>query len=230
MDAHQRFIRRIARHDRAGFGVFLAFLLIPLSGIGTDIYLPSMPSMASALGASAAQIQLTLTLTLFIAGYGRGQLVVGVLLDRFGRWRPMLVALALFAASSALIAVSDDLRVIWALRLLQGLLGAVVVVSKRTFFVDVFRGAALQRYLTWMTVVWSLGPICAPFVGGFVQTHWGWRTNFVLLRSLPCWRWRWSWPVAAKRWPSRSRLPRARCRPARARSWAMRPSCAACCA
>ena len=171
-------MRRIAA-DRASFGVFLAFLLIPLSGIGTDIYLPSMPSMTSALGASAAQIQLTLTL--FIAGYGLGQLVVGVLLDRYGRWRPMLVALALFAASSALIAVSDDLRVIWALRLLQGLLGAVVVVSKRTFFVDVFRGAALQRYLTWMTVVWSLGPICAPFIGGFVQTHWGWRTNFVLL-------------------------------------------------
>ena len=171
-------MRRIAA-DRASFGVFLAFLLIPLSGIGTDIYLPSMPSMTSALGASAAQIQLTLTL--FIAGYGLGQLVVGVLLDRYGRWRPMLVALALFAASSALIAVSDDLRVIWALRLLQGLLGAVVVVSKRTFFVDLFRGAALQRYLTWMTVVWSLGPICAPFIGGFVQTHWGWRTNFVLL-------------------------------------------------
>ena len=138
-------MRRIAA-DRASFGVFLAFLLIPLSGIGTDIYLPSMPSMTSALGASAAQIQLTLTL--FIAGYGLGQLVVGVLLDRYGRWRPMLVALALFAASSALIAVSDDLRVIWALRLLQGLLGAVVVVSKRTFFVDVFRGAALQRYFS----------------------------------------------------------------------------------
>lgn len=62
-------MRRIAA-DRASFGVFLAFLLIPLSGIGTDIYLPSMPSMTSALGASAAQIQLTLTL--FIAGVAWG--------------------------------------------------------------------------------------------------------------------------------------------------------------
>ena len=171
-------MRRITA-DNATFGVFLAFLLIPLSGIGTDIYLPSMPSMAHSLGSTASQIQLTLTL--FIAGYGLGQLVVGVLLDRFGRWRPMLVALALFALSSAAIAASDDIGLICALRLLQGLLGAVAVVSKRTFFVDVFRGATLHRYLTWMTVVWSLGPICAPFIGGFVQTHWGWRANFVVL-------------------------------------------------
>ncbi|GAB2480498.1 Bcr/CflA family efflux MFS transporter [Comamonas humi] len=173
-------MRRITA-DNATFGVFLAFLLIPLSGIGTDIYLPSMPTMAQSLGATAAQIQLTLTL--FIAGYGLGQLVVGVLLDRFGRWRPTLVALALFALSSAAIAASDDIRLICALRLLQGLLGAVAVVGKRTFFVDVFQGAALQRYLTWMTVVWSLGPICAPFIGGFVQTHWGWRANFVVLAA-----------------------------------------------
>ena len=69
-------MRRITA-DNATFGVFLAFLLIPLSGIGTDIYLPSMPAMAQSLGASASQIQLTLTL--FIAGYGLGQLVVGVL-------------------------------------------------------------------------------------------------------------------------------------------------------
>ncbi|TDS76327.1 MFS transporter [Comamonas sp. JUb58] len=171
-------MRRITA-DNATFGVFLAFLLIPLSGIGTDIYLPSMPAMAQSLGGTASQIQLTLTL--FIAGYGLGQLVVGVLLDRFGRWRPTMVALALFALSSAAIAVSDDIVVICALRLLQGLLGAVAVVGKRTFFVDVFRGPALQRYLTWMTVVWSLGPICAPFIGGFVQTHWGWRANFVVL-------------------------------------------------
>lgn len=171
-------MRRITA-DNASFGVFLAFLLIPLSGIGTDIYLPSMPSMAHSLGGTAAQIQLTLTL--FIAGYGLGQLVVGVLLDRFGRWRPTLLALALFALSSAAIAASDDIRLICALRLLQGVMGAVAVVGKRTFFVDVFQGAALHRYLTWMTVVWSLGPICAPFIGGFVQMHWGWRANFVVL-------------------------------------------------
>ena len=171
-------MRRISAQN-ASFGVFLAFLLIPLSGISTDVYIPSMPAMTADMNTTPARIQLTLTL--FIAGYGLGQLVVGPLLDRFGRYRPMLIALALFVLSSAVITISGDIRLICALRLLQGLLTAVVVVSKRTFFVDLFSGPTLHRYLTWNTVVWSLGPICAPFIGGFVQTHLGWRANFMLL-------------------------------------------------
>ncbi|MGG6462968.1 MFS transporter [Solilutibacter silvestris] len=171
-------MRRITA-DNARFGVFLAFLLIPLSGIGTDIYLPSMPSMAGSLATTPARIQLTLTM--FVAGYGLGQLVIGVFLDRFGRWRPTLIALALFALSSVAIAMSDNIVWICLLRLLQGVLGAVAVVAKRTFFVDVFSGPALRRYLTWLTVVWSLGPICAPFLGGFIQVHWGWRASFLVL-------------------------------------------------
>ena len=83
----QTSMRRITA-DNATFGVFLAFLLIPLSGIGTDIYLPSMPAMAQSLGGTAAQIQLTLTL--FIAGYGLGQVLAGVLLDRFG-WQSIFL-------------------------------------------------------------------------------------------------------------------------------------------
>lgn len=171
-------MRRITSQNTS-FGVFLAFLLIPLSGIGTDVYIPSMPAMATDLNTTPARIQLTLTL--FIAGYGLGQLAVGPLLDRHGRYRPTLIALILFAVSSAIISASSSIWLICALRLLQGLMGAVVVVSKRTFFVDLFSGPALQRYLTWMTVVWSLGPICAPFIGGFVQAHLGWRANFTLL-------------------------------------------------
>lgn len=173
-------MRRITAQNTT-FAVFLAYLLIPLSGIGTDIYLPSMPSMMTDLGVPQASIQLTLTL--FIAGYGVGQVVAGLLLDRFGRYRPTLVALVLFALSSVVIATSHNIWVICAMRLLQGLLGAVAAVSKRTVFVDLFTGHTLQRYLTWMTVVWSLGPICAPFIGGFVQTHWGWRANFTLLAA-----------------------------------------------
>ena len=173
-------MRRITAQN-ASFGVFLAFLLIPLSGISTDVYIPSMPAMTGDLHTTPARIQLTLTM--FIGGYGLGQLVVGPALDRFGRYRPMLIALGLFVLSSAIIAVSSNIWLICALRLLQGLLAAVAVVAKRTFFVDLFSGPALHRYLTWNTVVWSLGPICAPFLVGFVQAHLGWRANFILLMA-----------------------------------------------
>lgn len=44
----------------------LAFAVIPMSGLATDIYLPSMPSMAEDLHLPEARIQLTLTFILSV--------------------------------------------------------------------------------------------------------------------------------------------------------------------
>ena len=49
----------------------VTYFIVPISGFGTDIYLPSMPTMARELGLPQAQVQLTLSLFL-----------VGVLLSR----------------------------------------------------------------------------------------------------------------------------------------------------
>ena len=124
------------------FGVFLAFLLMPLSGLGTDIYLPSLPAMAQALHTSPAQIQFSLTI--FLIGYALGQFIIGNFLDSFGRWRIGTVALFLFGLASLMIALVDSVAWLHGLRLVQGLMAAVVAVAKRTFFVDVFTGAQLR--------------------------------------------------------------------------------------
>lgn len=163
------------------FGVFLAFLLMPLSGLGTDIYLPSLPAMAQALHTSPAQIQFSLTI--FLIGYALGQFIIGNFLDSFGRWRIGTVALFLFGLASLMIALVDSVAWLHGLRLVQGLMAAVVAVAKRTFFVDVFTGAQLRGYLSSFTIIWSLGPIVAPFIGGYLQTHFGWQSNFIFLAA-----------------------------------------------
>lgn len=163
------------------FGVLLAFFLMPLSGLGTDIYLPSLPAMAEALGGSTAQIQFSLTI--FLIGYALGQFVVGNFLDSFGRWTIGTVALFLFGLASLMIACIDSVAWLNGLRLVQGLMAAVVAVAKRTFFVDVFTGDALRGYLSSFTIIWSLGPIVAPFLGGYLQTHFGWQASFIFLAA-----------------------------------------------
>jgi len=45
----------------------LAFALIPLSGFATDIYLPSLPTMAADL--QVGNIQVQFTLSLFLISY-----------------------------------------------------------------------------------------------------------------------------------------------------------------
>ncbi|RYZ24644.1 MAG: MFS transporter [Sphingobacteriales bacterium] len=84
----------------------LSFILIPLSGFATDVYLPSLPSMSEALKVDNAAAQLTLVF--FLVSYGLSQLFVGSLLDSFGRYKLNLYALLVFGLSCFTIATTQD--------------------------------------------------------------------------------------------------------------------------
>mgnify|MGYP001404341618 FL=1 len=162
-----------------GTNTIVALGLIPLSGFAMDIFIPSLPDMAEKLQAAPSAIQLTLSL--FIISYGISQLLVGGLIDTFGRYWPNLVSLLVFSAASFVIAYSSDLQVIYAMRIVHGLTVAVIVVSKRSFFIDMFTGERLKKYTSLFSVIWAIAPIVAPFLGGFFQTSWGWSSNFIFL-------------------------------------------------
>ncbi|WP_343321869.1 MFS transporter [Sphingobacterium multivorum] len=157
----------------------LAFALVPITGLATDIYLPSMPQMAQELGLNESKIQLTLSL--FLISYGVAQFFTGALVDAWGRYRINLISLFLFIVSFWITASTQDIWVIYLMRILQGILSAFVVISKRAYFVDVYEGEQRKHYLSIMTIVWSIGPIVAPFIGGYLQTQFGWRSNFIVL-------------------------------------------------
>lgn len=155
------------------------FILIPLSGLITDIYIPSFPEMQSVFNTTAGGIQLTLSC--FLISYGVTMFFAGSLVDSFGRYRIVLAALLLFALSNLMIAYVPNLYFIYFIRVLQGILTALIVVGKRAFLVDVYSGEKLKHYMSLLSVIWALGPITAPFLGGYLQAFWGWRSNFIFL-------------------------------------------------
>lgn len=157
----------------------LAFAVIPMSGLATDIYLPSMPSMATELHQPESNIQLTLSI--FLISYGLTQFFAGSIVDSFGRYRVSMASLALFVVSFLITATTQNIFIIYAMRVLQGILSGFAVVSKRAFFVDVYEGEHRKHYLSIMTIVWSVGPIIAPFIGGYLQHNFGWQSNFYVL-------------------------------------------------
>ncbi|UZR99282.1 MFS transporter [Chondrinema litorale] len=158
---------------------FLAFAIVPISGLATDIYIPSMPSMASELNLPESSIQLTISI--FLISYGITQFFAGALIDAFGRYKLSTWSLLLFAITFWITANTENIYVIYAMRAFHGVLSGGVVVAKRTFFVDVYEGEERKHYLSIMTIVWSLGPIVAPFLGGFLQENYGWQANFLVL-------------------------------------------------
>jgi MFS family permease len=157
----------------------LSFILIPLSGLATDVYMPSMPDMAKAFDTDASGIQKTLIL--FLISYGVAQFFAGAVLDSFGRYRTGLWALAIFTATNFIIVTTSHLEIIYAMRIIQGIATAFIVVGKRAFFVDVYEGEKQKHYTGLLTIVWATAPIIALFVGGFLQKKYGWASNFELL-------------------------------------------------
>lgn len=171
-------MRRI-KESRTGLNTIMALGLIPLSGFAMDVFIPSLPDMAVQLHSSPASIQLTLSL--FIISYGISQLIVGGLIDSYGRYIPNMAALLVFSAASFIIAWSNNLQMIYAMRIVQGFTVAVIAISKRAFFMDLYTGEALKKYTSMFSVIWAIAPIVAPFLGGFFETTWGWSSNFMFL-------------------------------------------------
>ncbi|WDF54376.1 MFS transporter [Mucilaginibacter sp. KACC 22063] len=160
----------------------LAFALLPLSGFATDIYIPSLPSMGADMHISSIQVQLTLTL--FLISYGVSQLFLGSILDSYGRYKFSLGALFIFVLASLVIALTHNIYVIYAMRIIHGITVAMIVVAKRAYFVDVYEGDRLKHYLSMFTIIWSAGPIVAPFLGGYFQSTLGWESNFYFLAGM----------------------------------------------
>lgn len=170
------------KEHNQGIATILAFALLPLSGFATDIYIPSLPNMAATLNVSSIEVQLTLSL--FLISYGISQLFIGSILDSFGRYKISLISLLIFAAASIIIASTHHMYLIYLMRIIHGFTAGSIIVAKRAFFVDIYKGEKLKHYLSLFSIIWSTGPIIAPFLGGYLQTYFGWESNFYLLGGL----------------------------------------------
>lgn len=175
--SNQNVKRLKQKHQRVA--TLLSLMLIPLSGFAIDIYVPSLPVMATNLHVSSIQVQLSISI--FLISYGIAQLFVGSMVDSFGRYNLSLGGLLTFAIACIVIANTHNIYLIYLMRVMHGITIAFIIVSKRAYFVDVFSGDKLKHYLSIFTIIWSTGPILAPFIGGYLQSAFGWQSNFYFL-------------------------------------------------
>lgn len=160
------------------FIVFLAPLINSVGGIAIDLYAPSIPSIGRELAASPALMQNTITITLLF--YAIGQLFFGIMADARGRRPAVLLGLALFLAGSILATVATSIEMLLLARALQGFaIGACQVVA-RALLVDIVKGPRFYVAIVYLSLAFGLGPVIAPYIGGLIEVHLGWRYNFVL--------------------------------------------------
>lgn len=156
-------------------------LLATASALSTDIYLPSLTSIAADLEASPSLVQLTLSL--FFFGIGTGQLVLGPLSDLLGRRPVLITGLVVFALSSLGTVFAPNIELLIALRLVQGFSGAAGIVLGRAIAADLSTGKTAVRALSLMAMVSGLAPLIAPVIGGVTHELWGWRGTLATLST-----------------------------------------------
>lgn len=157
----------------------LVFLTIPLSGVNMDIYAPSLPAISHYFHVSRELSQLTITV--YLIGLGLMQLVAGSFSDSFGRKKPFTVAMMIYIMTTFLVPSVITIYQLIGLRFIQGISLAMIVVPMRSVITDIFEGNELKKMMTYMTMAWSLGPILAPALGGYLQYYFGWKASFYFL-------------------------------------------------
>ena len=153
--------------------------LVALGPLSTDLYLPSLPTLAAVFSTDAARVQLTLSV--FLAGFAVGQLVYGALSDRFGRRPVMLGGLALYLLASVACLFAQSISMLIAARFVQALGACAGPVLGRAIVRDVWGPVEAVRVLAYVSGSMALAPLVGPTLGGFLTVWFGWQSNFVLL-------------------------------------------------
>ena len=121
-------------------------LLLGLQPVTTDVYLPALPMLTRALGASMSSAQLTMSS--LILAFGLAQMFWGPVADRVGRLPVLPAALLIYTASSigGALAGSIETLVLW--RILQGAAMAAAVVCARAIVRDLYEPSEGARVMS----------------------------------------------------------------------------------
>ncbi|RDI44547.1 multidrug effflux MFS transporter [Aquicella lusitana] len=157
----------------------IVLLTIPISGLSVDIYVPSLPAVTDYFDIHKSLAQLTITT--YILGFGFMQFFSGSISDSLGRKKPLMLSLLIYIAASIWSAHADTVYHLLILRFIQGIAVAGISVSMRAVLSDIFEGQALYKMINYMTISWSIGPIIAPAIGGYLQHYFGWQSTFYFL-------------------------------------------------
>ena len=169
---------------KRGWLVFFLGVISATGPLSLDMYLPSLPKMQTYFHTSAANLQLSITFCLF--GLAVGQLFIGPLSDQWGRKIPLIIGFSVYAITSILLSVTNNIVWFILIRFIQGLAGSAGQVISRAIARDLFNGKALTKFYAMLMAVNGLFPIISPIIGGYVLNYFEWQMIFVILAIIGC--------------------------------------------
>jgi DHA1 family bicyclomycin/chloramphenicol resistance-like MFS transporter len=144
-----------------------------LQPFALDPYLPSVNVIASGFAVNPSVIQLTLSAV--SVGFALGQLITGPLSDSLGRRRPLLTGMAIYLIASILCGFTTSIEMFFAMRFLQGLSAAAVLVVGNAMIRDLYEGLALIKAMSRALLLQAASWFIGPFMGSLFLYFTDWR-------------------------------------------------------
>jgi DHA1 family bicyclomycin/chloramphenicol resistance-like MFS transporter len=158
--------------------VVLTAWTMALHSLAIDGMLPALDEIARTFQVADPN-ERQLVVGLFLLSTGAGSLVPGLLADRFGRKKLLMISLGcyvVFGLACSLVQSFDQLLV---MRVLQGLGASGLMVLPGAIIRDQFEGDAMARIFSLISAVFITVPVIAPSLGQAVMELAGWRAIFV---------------------------------------------------
>ena len=157
-------------------------LLLAFASISTDLYLPALPAMAAALGASQGALELTISG--YLLGFSIGQLFWGPISDRFGRRWPIIVGATVFIVGAAGCALANDASQIIGWRVVQAIGASAAVALARAMVRDIYDRDRAAKLLSTLMTVMAIAPLLGPLLGAQLLGLGSWRLIFWMLVAI----------------------------------------------
>jgi DHA1 family bicyclomycin/chloramphenicol resistance-like MFS transporter len=178
---------------KLGFTEFVLLVAVMMScqALAIDSMLPAFPIIVRALQV-ADENHGQWILTAYMVGVGCGQMLWGMLSDRFGRRPVLLCGLGGYVVAALLCGLAGSFQALLIWRFIHGLAAASVTVS-RSVVRDLYSGRAMARVMSLTFVVFLMVPVIAPSIGQLVLLVAPWRYVFIFSSAFGALVATWAW-------------------------------------
>lgn len=159
--------------------IWLLILTMGCGAVGLTIISPSLKSVAEEFDVDSATAQFLLS-GYFIA-IASSQLIYGPMSDRYGRRKPLLIGMGLYAMGGILGVYAASITTLIYARILQGLGAAATVSMVRAIINDSYDRTKGASVFATISAVMVIAPIFSFISGGLVDEMIGWKGTMVII-------------------------------------------------